>query len=109
MKKYWITENFRGRGYWTEEPNIAKAIERHGDEAIAITFSNHGVEYSLILYPDAKFHITAGDVEIELQYDRRIRKWYYAEGENRFLLLISRDTISNILLRSREMLHYDRK
>lgn len=109
MKRFWISEDFRGCGYWTEEPNIAKAVERHGEEAIAISFSGREDAHVLVLYPDVKFHITAGDVEIEVQYDHHIRKWYYAEGENRFLLSISRDTISNFLLRSREMLHYDRK
>ena len=109
MKRFWITEDFRGRGYWTEEPNIAKAVERHGEEGIAITFSVRENVHILVLYPDAKFHITAGDTELEIQYDQRKRKWIYSDGVNRFLLTLSRETISNFLLRSRETLSYQAK
>lgn len=104
MKRFWITEDFRGRGYWAEEPNIAKAVERHGEEAIAITFGVRKKIHVLVLYPDGKFHMTAGDVEMEVQYDPRIRKWIYREGEQRFVLSLSRETISNLLFHAREMI-----
>lgn len=105
MKKFWIVENFRGHGYWTEAPNIAKAVERFGEEAVAISFRKHGAEHALILYPGTKFHITTNGAKIELQYDLRLRKWVYLDGEHRFLLSLSRETISILLNCSQEMLH----
>lgn len=105
MKKFWIAENFRGNGYWGESPNIAKAVERFGEEAVAILYMDHGVEHALILYPERKFHITTGNEKIEIQYDPQLRKWIYVEGEHRSLLSLSRETISNLLFYSREMLH----
>lgn len=105
MKRFWISENFRGEGFWVESPNIAKAVERFGEEAVAISFRERGREYTLILYPDAKFHITTAGVKIEVQYEAQIRKWIYAEGEHHFPLTISRETISALLNHAREMLH----
>lgn len=60
MKRFWIAENFRGEGFWAESPNIAKAVERFGEEAVAILYRDRGVEHALILYPGMKFHITTG-------------------------------------------------
>ena len=105
MKRYWIVENFRGEGFWAESPNIAKAVERFGEEAVAISFRERGAEHALILYPGMKFHITTGNEKIEFQYDPRVRKWIYVEGEHRFLLSLSRETISILLRYSQEMLH----
>lgn len=105
MKRFWIAENFRGEGFWAESPNIAKAVERFGEEAVAISFRERGVEHALILYPGMKFHITCAGGKIEIQYDLRLRRWMYVEGEHSFLLSLSRETISNLLFYSREMLH----
>ena len=105
MKRYWIAEDFRGHGYWGESPNIAKAVERFGEEAVAISFRERRAEHALILYPGMKFHITANGAKMEIQYDLRLRKWIYLEGEHRCLSSLSRETISNLLFYSREMLH----
>ena len=105
MKRFWIVENFRGEGFWAESPNIAKMVERFGEEAVAISFRERGAEHALILYPGMKFHITTGNEKIEFQYDPRVRKWIYVEGEHRFLLSLSRETISILLRHSQEMLH----
>lgn len=105
MKRFWIAEDFRGEGFWAELPNIAKAVERFGEEAVAISYWDRGVEHALILYPERKFHTTTGDEKIEFQYDPQLRKWIYVEGEHRFSLSLSRETISNLLFYSREMLY----
>lgn len=105
MKRFWISEDFRGHGYWTEAPNIAKAVERHGEDAIAISYRERGTEHVLILYPDEVFHPTASHVNLEIEYDRKEQKWYYSDGSHRFLLSLSRETISNLLFYSREMRH----
>ena len=105
MKRFWIAENFRGQGYWVECPNLAKAVERFGEEAVAISFRERGAEYALILYPDGVFHITAGGGMLEIHYDRRAMKWYYRDMEYPFIISLSRETLSKILFYSREMLH----
>ena len=105
MKRFWIAENFRGQGYWVECPNIANAVERFGEEAVAISYMDCGVEHALILYPAMKFHITTDEAKIQLEYDPQVRKWIYVEGKHRFLLSPSRETIAILLRQSQEMLH----